>query len=341
MSERSTRGPARWLIPALTLGLLAVFARGISWTSAWAAVRQADPTLLLVATVTNLTSLVVKGVRWWMFLDAAGVPGAAQAISATVAGAALNNVVIANGGDAARVALVSRRRGVSTARVLATLAFDRLGDAVSYIVMFVAVAFALPLPAELARWRLTGIALFGALAAGAAVFIGRCGPSDDRATSSPPEAADASLRSRVREYLNRVVATSRSIATAPRMVMALALSFAAWAGQWATFHFAARAAAFPISGSASLLALLTVNASFLVRLTPGNVGVFQLLYALAAAAVGLDKGRAVAVAFLIQMIQYIPVTLVGLAFASSLARHGVRAVPMAATAARTAGPKQP
>ena len=68
-----------------------------------------------------------------------------------------------------------------------------------------------------------------------------------------------------------------------------------------------------------MLALLAVNASFLVRLTPGNVGVFQLLYALAATSTGLDKDSAVAVAFLIQLIQYIPVTIVGLLLAPSLA----------------------
>ena len=42
------------------------------------------------------------------------------------------------------------------------------------------------------------------------------------------------------------------------------------------------------------------------------------LYALAATAAGLDRDGAVAVAFLISLIQYIPVTSIGLALASSL-----------------------
>ena len=109
-----------------------------------------------------------------------------------------------------------------------------------------------------------------------------------------------------------------AVATAPRLTVALVLALIAWAGQWATFHSAARAASFPASAASSLLALLTVNASFLVRLTPGNVGVFQFLYALAATAAGLDRDGAVAVAFLISLIQYIPVTSIGLALASSL-----------------------
>ena len=117
--ERPTRQWVRWLLLIVTVGLLAIFARSVDWTRAWDAIVQADPALLGVATVANLASLAVKGVRWWLFLDAAGVPGVGQAVRATLAGAALNNVLIANGGDAARVAAMARRANVSSAAVLA------------------------------------------------------------------------------------------------------------------------------------------------------------------------------------------------------------------------------
>ena len=77
--------------------------------------------------------------------------------------------------------------------------------------------------------------------------------------------------------------------------------------------------AFATTPAESLLALLVVNASFVVRVTPGNVGVFQLLYALAVTSTGLDRDSAVAAAFLIQLVQYIPVTIIGLLIAPSLA----------------------
>ena len=52
-----------------------------------------------------------------------------------------------------------------------------------------------------------------------------------------------------------------------------------------------------------------------MRATPGNVGVFQALYALTATAFGMDSNQAIAVAFLIQTQQIIPVTLLGVALA--------------------------
>jgi uncharacterized membrane protein YbhN (UPF0104 family) len=191
---------------------------------------------------------------------------------------------------------------------------------VTYILLFVATAFVLPLPRELAKWRLPGAAVLVALIMVAIAFTWWSSRHD----SAAREAADAkaTLVSRARAYWRRLVDTTASIATRRRMLAALSLALVAWIGQWATFHFAARAASLPATPTISLLALLTVNASFLVRLTPGNVGVFQLLYALAVTSAGLDRDQGVAVAFLISVIQYIPVMLIGLPLAPSLIRRG-------------------
>ena len=158
-SERRSR--LRWLVPIATVLLLALFARSVDWHHAWRAIITADPTLLAIATIANLASLVVKGVRWWLFLDAVGAPGLGQAIRTTMAGAALNNVLVANGGDAARVAAVARRAQISSAPILATLAVDRFCDLITYALLFVLVAFTMSLPPALARWRTPGLIALG------------------------------------------------------------------------------------------------------------------------------------------------------------------------------------
>ena len=62
-------------------------------------------------------------------------------------------------------------------------------------------------------------------------------------------------------------------------------------------------------------AILAVNIGFAIRATPGNVGLFQMLYAATATAFGLDQDQAIAVAFLIQTQQILPVTILGVALA--------------------------
>lgn len=338
MSSRfwGERSILAWLGPAATIVLLGLFAASIEWARAWNAIARADPTLLAVATAANLGTLVMKGARWSVFLDAAGVPGIAPAIRATFAGAALNNVIVANGGDAARVAAMARRGNVSSAPVLATMAVDRFCDLMTYAALFIVAAFALSLPPEIAALRVPGIAVLGALAVVGAMLLWRGTPSrghDGERVAPEPSA----LASRAVDYWRHLVRTSASVATPSRMGLAIALSLAAWVGQWATYHYAARALGFPVNGAVSLLALIVVNASFLVRLTPGNVGIFQVLYTVAVASSGLDRSAAVGVAFMIQMIQYIPVTFVGLLFAPSLASRsaGARLLPTPRTPSRS------
>ena len=104
----------RWLLTAVILAFLVVFARTIDWGAAWSSMRHASLPLLVAAIAVNFVSIALKGIRWWLFLRAAGVPSFPLALRATLAGAGLNNVLVANGGDAARVVFVSRATGVST-----------------------------------------------------------------------------------------------------------------------------------------------------------------------------------------------------------------------------------
>jgi hypothetical protein len=83
----------------------------------------------------------------------------------------------------------------------------------------------------------------------------------------------------------------------------------------ATFVYAARAARIHLPVQGSLAALLAVNVSLVVRATPGNVGFFQFAYALATAPFGVIEANAVGVAVLIQALQIIPTTLIGVALA--------------------------
>ena len=80
-----------------------------------------------------------------------------------------------------------------------------------------------------------------------------------------------------------------------------------------------------------MAALLAVNAGLLVRATPGNVGVFQLAYALAATQFGVPRDTAIGVALLIQTLQILPTTLLGVVLAPEFVfRRKPGAVPPAA-----------
>jgi uncharacterized protein (TIRG00374 family) len=297
-------------LTVVILVMLVLFARKVNWHATWQAMRSASLPLLLAAALINVASIMVKAVRWWIFLRPIGVRSLWLVTKATFAGAGLNNVLVANGGEAARVVFVARSAHVPSAKVLATLALERLFELVGYVVMLSLAATFLQLPAQLEKAKYFAVA---ALIAMGALLMWLLKRPDVIETVAGPR--PDTWQGRLKQYGSRFVSTIGAVSSGPRFIAALLLSVAAWGLQVATYQMTARAAHFPMTTVATVAALLAVNLGFALRATPGNVGLFQLAYAATAAAFGLDKDQAIAVAFLIQAQQILPVTLLGVALA--------------------------
>jgi uncharacterized protein (TIRG00374 family) len=309
---------ARGALTLAVAGVLVALARTVHWSEIWRATRAASPALLLIAALLNLGSLVVRAVRWWIFLRVLGV-GFPVALRATIVGAALDNVLVTQGGDAVRVLLVARATRLRRSAVLATVALERLFDPVCFGVLFFALTLTSALPPELAPFRYIAIVTFAVMVFVVAVLTRQ----SRRGMMSPvPQRPNAQTwLERLTAWLRHLRADVRELATAPRMVVALLLALAGWAMQLLLFGLVARAAHIAMPGSAQAAALLTTNAGLLLRATPGNLGVFQVVYALTAARFGVPTSDAVAVALLIQVVQIAPLFVLALGLAPALVLH--------------------
>jgi uncharacterized protein (TIRG00374 family) len=315
---------SRLLISLVIVAMLVVFATKVNWHSTWAAIRESSISILLLAALVNLISLGLKGVRWWIFLRPIGANSLWLALRATFAGAGLNNVLVANSGEAARVIFVSRSAHITSAKVLATLALERLFELIGYVVMLALAVSFLPLPAALERTRpFAWIALV--LIAGMLIYLLRRPEGVEQAAI----ATELGWRAKVRQYMRRFMHALAGISTGPRFGAALALSVAIWALQVATYALTALAAHFPLPLVGTVAAILAVNIGFAIRATPGNVGVFQMLYAATTTAFGFDQNQALAVAFLIQTQQILPVTILGIGLAPEFIFQKRRRAPRA------------
>jgi uncharacterized protein (TIRG00374 family) len=304
----------RWLLTGVIVVFLVIFARTIDWAQAWSSIRHASLPLLLVAVGVNFLSVVIKGVRWWMFLRAAGSPSLWLSLRATIAGAGLNNVLVANGGDAARVVFVARATRIPSSTVLATLALERLFDPVGFVILIVYAVVAYSLPPALERWRIPAeiaLAIIAILIIWFLYSARHAKPGDP----APEKTLDRGLWGRFKAYLTGFAVSTRSLATGPRFLAALVLSLASWICQVLTFKYAALAAHVPMPNAASVATLIAINLGLIIRATPGNVGFFQFVFALTAEPFGIARNDAIAVSLLIQTLQIIPVTLIGVALA--------------------------
>src|SRR3954447_23558022 len=227
----------RFAFTALIVVMLVLFARTVNWGQIWAAIRSASISVLVLAALVNLLSLAVKGVRWWIFLRPIGVTSLPLALRATFAGAGLNNVLVANGGEAARVVFVSRSAHITSARVVATLALERLFELVGYVVLLSLAATFLELPHSLERVKPFAIGIL-ALMLGLLVWLLRRPDVVETVAGPKP----ASWYGRLREYGSRFVQTIGQVSSAPRFIAALVLSVVAWALQVLTYHLTAQSA---------------------------------------------------------------------------------------------------
>jgi uncharacterized membrane protein YbhN (UPF0104 family) len=109
--------------------------------------------------------------------------------------------------------------------------------------------------------------------------------------------------------------TAGRLATGPRFLIAMILSLLSWGCQLWTFDLAASAAHVPMPLAGSLACLLGINVGLIIRATPGNVGFFQFVYALMAEQFGVARNAAIAVSLLIQTLQILPLTVLGVILA--------------------------
>ena len=298
----------RWIASAVIIGLLVYAARKVDWHAAAAVMGRASPMVLMCALAVNGASLVLRGVRWWIFLRRVGAPSLPLAIRGAIVGSGFNNLLIANGGDAARVLLVARASGVSRASALATLAVERVFDPICFGLLLFTATFTVSLPTALAGAR---FATGAALVLGGVLLL-----SLVRGRKSMDEpCAERGWRGHVRSFREQVA----SLSTLPVFACALACSMAIWTLQLLEYAVVARALGIQLPFGASVAAMLLVNAGLVLRATPGGVGYFQFAYAAAVSHYGVTTDVAVAIAMLIQIVEIVPVTIVALALAPGFA----------------------
>src|SRR5882757_3139788 len=241
----------RWAISAAILIFLIYFATKINWHQAWNSMRHASLPLLAAAIGVNFLSVLIKGVRWWLFLRPIGITSLWLAVRATVAGAGLNNVLVASGGDAARVVFVSRSSGVASSTVLASMALEKLFDPIGFVILLVFGVLAFQLPPQFEAWKIPAEIALAVIVLLLIFFV--------YATRNIKPEHVPERRAKPRTWFGKFTAyfksfgqTAGRLATGPRCLGAMVLSILSWGCQLWTFDLAASAAHVPIPLAGSL-----------------------------------------------------------------------------------------
>ncbi len=282
-----------WVIGLVGAGFALKFLTGFPWRVTFTALLDANPWLLAIALVANLSSLVAKGWGWHLILRRVAPHRWRVAQEANLVGAAVNNLSVAVAGEAARVHVIVQRGGVPVAAAVSSVVWTRVAEALALALCLVMA----PSVLQLEPWLRAGqvgvgltvvVVLLLAWARGWA-WLG------DR--------LPASVRARF--------AGLRTMGRGGRLLWPTVFGIYNWAAQWATYHLVLRATHLPVPLAASFTALIAANLSGLLRPTPANVGVTQAALVVGLLPFGVAPERAVAAGLALQGLQVLPVLLLG------------------------------
>jgi uncharacterized protein (TIRG00374 family) len=287
----------------------------------WEYAQHANGWLLLLTVLLATLTFPVRAIRWRLILrDANG-----QALPfaplwhATTIGFMANNLLPARAGEVARAYVASRQLPVRFTTALASIAIERVFDA---LVMLGLMALAIALPSFPAQAHIGGrslsaiaattAALFGVVLLIALLVANRPGPwlvFGERVARRllPVPAADRVVRT-----LDGIIEGLVVLKSPARFAGVVLWSLVLWLKNAAAFAICFRAFGLDIPLEAALLLQGIIGFGVAVPSTPSFVGVFEAATLVTLQLYGVDSSLAVSYALTYHLTTFLPITLLGL-----------------------------
>jgi uncharacterized protein (TIRG00374 family) len=132
---------ARILVIVAVLALSLWYAlRGVEWGKLWQTILSVNILWVIVAVATTMGAHVARGQRWRVLIPEGRSISLRNAVSATIIGYMMSNV-IPRSGELARPYVLARREGRSMSSLLATVVVERILDALTLVLIFVLLLF--------------------------------------------------------------------------------------------------------------------------------------------------------------------------------------------------------
>jgi len=269
--------------------------------AAWVALKDADRRLLLAAAVVVEFVYMAQALRWRVI---AATPSVSHRhfLALVLAGIASNNVLPLRIGDLLRSRWLATAARIPTGRGLGTVFRDRLCDVV---VLLAFLLLTIPFVGSAVWERRIAVGGAAIVAVCALVIAGAVLRQVLRPKS------ERGGRSRLWRLVDDLLHEIASPIGRRHIAAALALSVLAWLTWAAAAGLVCRSLGIHLSAVELVFATSVINLGVAIPSAPGFVGTYQWLSVSALATVGVDADLALAFAFLMQAVWYLPTTVVG------------------------------
>ncbi|HUR69036.1 MAG TPA: lysylphosphatidylglycerol synthase transmembrane domain-containing protein [Candidatus Thermoplasmatota archaeon] len=332
------------LLFLLGIGVLAALLAYVGPAEVVRALRAASPAYLGLAVLAYAVFFLLRGLRWKMlFSYSAPDVRLSSTTSLTAVGWLANSILPLKGGDVLRAALLARRERVGLAASAATVGLERVLDVLGVALVAAMGLLLLPHAAELPTGLERALAIvwiLPLLSIGILLALVRWRAQAVRVAGSLLRPLGKFGRKLV-EFGDTVLAGLAALAGKPRLLAKLLpMTIAVALAQTLIFTFLVKAFLGPtllLAFAGSALFLM----SFVVSITPGNVGTYEAAFAAIFVALGTPADVAIPAGVLTHVVTTLTVAVLGGIGMAAMGLTRQRAEPLPWTSGQPHAPRAP
>jgi hypothetical protein len=308
----------------ISAALLYFSLRGIQFAEVLRHVRTARLAPMLLAVTLATLTFVLRIFRWHLLLrgdDGRPLP-AAPLWHAIAMGFMANNVLPLRMGEVVRVVAAHRLTGTRFTAVLASIAVERLFDAITIVGLLAVGLFTATLPETGLSAKMTHMATYGGLAALAGLLLATLVVLFPLAAERVVRALvpAPTLATRIVGLIEGVRQGLSVLGSPARVAGAVFWSLAVWGISALSFYVMFQAFGIAVDFPGALLMQGLIMFGIALPSTPGYVGAFEAPIIIVLGLYGADQNLAAAYALTYHVLTFLPITLLG---AWSVARTGL------------------
>ncbi|HEY7682825.1 MAG TPA: lysylphosphatidylglycerol synthase transmembrane domain-containing protein [Gemmatimonadales bacterium] len=318
MTSLPPRRPPVWqLLLGIAISAVLLYAalRGIQFSEVLAHVRTARLLPMVVAIILATCTFVVRIFRWQLLLrgDDGRRLHAAPLWHAIAMGFMANNVLPLRVGELVRILAAARLTDTRFTAVLASIAVERLFDAITVVGLLALGLFTTTLPAGGLSTKMANIATYGGVAALAGLLVAGL-------VVAFPLAAERVIRAVVPpgRLATRLVGLIEGVrqglwvlSSPVKVIGAVLWSLTLWGISALSFYVMFAAFGIEVNFSGTLLMQGLIMFGISLPSTPGYVGAFEFPIIEILTLYGADRNLAAAYALTYHVTTFLPITLLG------------------------------
>ncbi|MCH7562966.1 MAG: flippase-like domain-containing protein [Gemmatimonadetes bacterium] len=296
---------------ALAIGLLLLAFQEIDLARTLQSFGRVKVVYLFPSVGFGLLSLVTRSFLWKELFRPTTRVAPGVLFSSIVIGRMGNSLLPFRMGELLRLYSITRKENLSTSLCLSTIVVERTFDLLTLALLTGALTFLAPVPQSVRGGLfLVGggsLALLGLLS-----WLGRAPPLAEELTRWVRRFLPDSLADRLRGSVGQLGLGLRSLTSVRATALVLCLSLACWGLMAVSYGFALRAYDLQFTWHLPLLLLVLLNVGMLLPTMPAALGVYQFFTIMALTAFGVDRSIGLGFSFLVQAVDLVPATLLGL-----------------------------